>query len=142
MRALPGRFGITPVFVTGKQLDAGITASNTVKIPVALPFRKCFLERLSVSAVTLPAGGAAITGTFKKYDASADAAVTLTAAVDLTSGNLVAQESKEVTILSTLTDSQRIFDEGDTLYLDATAAGTVTTQPAGLTPMAELSVLQ
>jgi hypothetical protein len=45
-------------------------------------------------------------------------------------------------LLSTLTDADRLMLEGDGLYVDLTAAGTVTTQPVGLIVTVELAVLE
>ena len=141
-RTKAGRFGTVPAFAYGKQLDAGITASATVKIPIANPCRKSYIERLSVAAATLPIGGAAITATLQKKAADGGAVTALTAATDLTVANLTALKVAIVALLSTLTDVNRVLQEGDYLYVDVIAAGTVTTQPVGLQFIVELSVLE
>ena len=141
-RPKAGRFGVLPTFLYAKQLDAGITASSTVKIPFAIPFRKLWIARMSVSiSTTLPAGGAAITAVFQKKPNGASA-VALNTGFDLTTTNLVLLIPKEVPILSTVTEAQRIVNEGDSIYVDAIAAGTVTTQPVGLTFCLEAYVLE
>lgn len=141
MKPKAGRFGITPVFVTGRQIDAGITASATVKIPVATPFRKLYVEKAGVSAVTLPIGGGAITATLYKKPVGGTA-VALSAAIDLTVAAQTALVVGAVTILAAATDTQRIVLEGEYLYFDIIAAGTVTTQPAGLVFSIEVLVLE
>lgn len=136
-----GRFGTHPAFAHGRQLDAGITASATVKVPIATPYRRSFIERFGVSAVTLPIGGAAITAILQKKPVGA-AAVALTAGIDLTVTTQTALQVGLGALLSTLTDAQRVLNEGDYLYVDVIAAGTVTTQPVGLQFSVELLVLE
>lgn len=141
MKAKAGRFGITPAFVHGKQADAGITASATVVVPVGTPHRKLFVEKAGVLMVTLPAGSAAITATLQKKPVGT-AAVALTAATSLVVATQTAYVVGNAVILSTLTDGQRIINEGDSLYWDLTAAGTVTTQPVGFIGTVEVSILE
>lgn len=136
-----GRFGTVPAFFKGKQLDAGITASATVKMIIATPYRKAFVERASVVAETLPIGGAAITATLYKKPVGATA-IALTGAIDLKVATQTALVSGLMALVSTLTDAQRVINEGDILYADLTAAGTVTTQPVGLQIIVEVAVLE
>lgn len=136
-----GRYGTEVAFVSGQQLDAGITASATVKMVIASPYRKAYIERASVNAEVLPIGSLAITATLYKKRAGA-AAVALTAAIDLKVATQTALVSGVMALLSTLTDADRLMLEGDTLYADLTAAGTVTTQPVGLHITVELAVLE
>jgi hypothetical protein len=133
----PGRFGTMPEVISGKQLDAGITASATVNIPIATPRRKAILARISGHYETAPIGGAAITGKLRKKPLGA-AAFDLTAAFVLT--GLTVQQVFDIPLLSTLTELQLIVQEQDYLFFAVTAAGTVTTQPIGLTISVELLI--
>ena len=132
------RFGVEPSIVAGKQLDAGITASATVNIPIPTPYRKCFIERVAVSYETAPIGGGAITGILQKRSGGSNTA--MNSAFTLT--GLTVQTENNITILGTLTDAQRILQEGDYLFFAVTAASTVTTQPVGMTITVELLVLE
>ncbi len=136
-----GRFGTVPAFFSGKQADAGITASATVVIPVATPRRKTFVERCSVVLQTLPIGSAAITITLMKKPV-ASAAIALTAATSLLVATQTALIVAEIALLAALTDSERVVAEGDLLYFNVIAAGTVSTQPVGLVGSVEVSVLE
>lgn len=113
-----------------------------MKVPIAIPYRKSYIERFSAAAATLPIGGAAITATLQKKAASDGTVTALTAATDLTVANLTALKTALIALLSTLTDVNRVLQEGDYLYVDVIAAGTVTTQPVGLQFIVELSVLE
>jgi len=92
-----------------------------------------------VSASTVPASsGGTILGVIQKYDASADAAVTLTDNVDLEA--LTEKEGTAVALLSTLTDAQRTLDTGDTLQFVVTTTSTVGTAAVDLMVNVELFV--
>lgn len=137
-----GRFGVAPVFLVGKQLDAGITASNTVQIPVATPFRKLYVARLTVHCATVAIGGSTITATLQKKPVGV-AAVALNTANDIKAAFITSTNTSfNIPLLATLTDAQKILNEGDFLYVDVTAAGTVTTQPVGLIFTVECLVLE
>lgn len=131
----PGRFGTIPNTLYGKQLDAGITASATVNIPIGTGFRKQVIFRAGVSYETAPVGGAAITGILWKKPVGL-AAIAITTAFTLTA--LALQQvaaiggTLAVPLVAGLTDPQLTINEGDYLYFAVTAAGTVTTQPVGL----------
>lgn len=134
-----GRFGVAPVFLVGKQLDAGITASATTFIPIASPYRKLYIVRFTVHCETRPAGGAAITATLLHRPG----AVALTAAQDITAAFITnVNNSFNIPLLVAATDTQRILVEGDTLAASVIAAGTVTTQPVGLSFVVEALVLE
>lgn len=133
----PGRYGTMPEVISGKQLDAGITASATTNISIATPRRKAILARISIHFETVPIGGAAITGKLRKKPVGS-AAIDLTAAFTLT--GLTAQLVIDVPLLTTLSELQAIVQEGDYLFFAVTAAGTVTTQPVGMTVSVELLI--
>jgi hypothetical protein len=82
--------------------------------------------------------GGTILGVIQKYDASANAAVTLTGNVDLEA--LTAKEGTAVALLSTLTDAQRTLDTGDTLQFVVTTTSTVGTAAVDLMVNIELFV--
>ena len=86
--------------------------------------------------------GGAVTAVVQKYDASANAAVVLTAAVDVLTPTQVAREGYVIELLSSLTQAQRTLDVGDTLELKITAASTVTGQPTDLFVTAEILVAE
>jgi hypothetical protein len=81
-----------------------------------------------------------ILGVLQKYDASANAAVTLTANVDLEA--LTAYEGTAVPLISTLTETQRLLDTGDVLRFVVTTTDTVGTAATDLTVNVELLVLE
>lgn len=133
------RAGALFTYVEARQIG-NVTANTTTTIPGSHRQRKSFLVRLSVSCVTVGADAdGVLTAIIYKYDASADAAVALCAAINLET--LTAQESAAVEITSSLTEAQRTFDEGDTLYAVVTNdSAAINTQPAGLAFVAELAI--
>lgn len=134
----PGRFGVMPNLVVGR-CDAAIGNSTTTTYSFGAHPAVCLINRAVVSASTVPAStGGTILGVIRKYDASADAAVTLTDNVDLEA--LTANEGTAVTILTTLTEAQRTLDTGDTLQFVVTTNNTVTTAAVDLMVNVELLV--
>ena len=82
-RPKPGRYGTHPQFLT-VQPTPTLTANNTTIFKIPSPYRRCVFVRGAVSVTQVPVDGdGTILGTFRKYDASADAAVTLTGNIDL-----------------------------------------------------------
>jgi len=134
----PGRLGVLPNLLVGR-CDAAIGSSTTTTYSFGSHPAKCYINRAVVSAGTVPAStSGTILGVIQKYDASADAAVTLTANVDLEA--LTAKEGTAVALLSTLTDAQRTLDTGDTLQFVVTTDNTVTTAAVDLMVNVELFV--
>jgi hypothetical protein len=133
----PGRFGIATTLLVGR---CQTTMANGVTYQFGSHPAKCLISRAVVSALTVPVSNAGtITGVLQKYDASANAAVTLTGNVNLEA--LTAKEGTAVSLLTTLTDAQKTLDTGDTLQFVITS-GTVDTQPVDLMVNTELLVLE
>ena len=134
----PGRLGVLPNLLVGR-CDAAIGNNTTTTYSFGSHPAKCYINRAVVSAGTVPAStSGTILGVIQKYDASANAAVTLTADVDLEA--LTAKEGTAVALLSTLTDAQRTLDTGDTLQFVVTTNNTVTTAAVDLMVNVELFV--
>lgn len=135
---LAGRFGIMPNLLAGR-CDAAIGNSTTTTYNFGGHPAKCIINRAVVSAGTVPAStSGTILGVLQKYDASADAAVALTDNVDLEA--LTAHEGTAVTLLTTLTDAQKLLDTGDTVRFVVTTNNTVTTAAVDLVVNVELLV--
>ena len=135
---LAGRFGIMPNLLAGR-CDAAIGDNTTTTYSFGSHPAKCIVNRATVSAGTVPAStSGTITGVLQKYDASANAAVTLTSAVDLEA--LTAKEGTALTFLTTLTDAEKLLDTGDTVQFVVTTNNTVTTAAVDLMVNVELLV--
>jgi len=133
-----GRFGIMPNLLAGR-CDAAIGDNTTTTYSFGCHPAKCIINRATVSAGTVPAStSGTITGVLQKYDASANAAVTLTSAVDLEA--LTAKEGTALTFLTTLTDAEKLLDTGDTVQFVVTTNNTVTTAAVDLMVNVELLV--
>jgi hypothetical protein len=134
----PGRFGTETAFVQGSTIN--VTASSTTNVAISSPRRKSYIERLTMTAGSaIVTGSGAITCIVSKKSAAGD--VALCSAFTCT--GLTAHRSVSIPILSTVTDAQRVLQEGETLNVIYTAAGTVTQQPVGgYIVAAELSVLE
>ncbi|MFZ9959954.1 MAG: hypothetical protein ACO3GP_06145 [Candidatus Limnocylindrus sp.] len=134
----PGRLGVLPNLLVGR-CDAAIGDSGATTYNFGSHPAKCYINRAVVSASVVPvSSGGTILGVIQKYDASANAAVTLTGNVDLEA--LTAKEGTAVALLSTLTDAQRTLDTGDTLQFVVTTDSTVTTAEVDLMVNIELFV--
>jgi hypothetical protein len=133
------RSGVQVAFASGRQLDAGITANATTRIPIASPFRKSFIERVTAQVITVPADAdGTILATLKKI--SGGTTTSLSAALDLET--LVTLVTKLFT-LSTLTEMQQTLREGDILVVDVVNnSAAIDTQPVGLIFTAELLPLE
>lgn len=130
-RPLAPRSG-TQIAATGANIGTGgmpLTATATVNVCVPIPRRKCKLVSLNVTATTAAAGSAAITAqAFRRNNTGTPADVTITATSDLTATQFTTLD-KSYAWAITGTDTQCIFQTGDTLRLALVAAGTVTTAP-------------
>ena len=134
----PGRFGYLPNLLAGR-CAAAIGDNTTTTYSFGSHPATCIINRATVSAGTVPAStSGTITGILQKYDASANAAVTLTSAVDLET--LTAKEGTALTFLTTLTDAQKTLDTGDTVQFVVTTNNTVTTAAVDLMVNVELLV--
>lgn len=135
---LTGRFGVMPNLLVGR-CDAAIGNNTTTTYNFGSHPAICLINRAVVSAGVVPAStSGTITGVLQKYDASADAAVTLTNAVDLEA--LTASEGTAVALLTTLTEAQKTLDVGDTVRFVVTTNNTVTTAAVDLMVNVELLV--
>jgi len=118
-----------------------LVATATVSVHVPIPRRKSKLLSLNLIAKTAAAGSAAITAqAFRRNNTGTPADVTVTATQDLTATAITVAD-KAYNMAITATDSQSIFQIGDTLRIDVAAAGTVTTAPQ-MAICAEWAVLE
>jgi len=142
-KPLPGRFGVSINESTWNNfgITTTVTASATTVMLMPAPYGKYAISHCSIATTTAAAGGGAITAQFFKRPAGTTGAsdVTLTNTFDLTQAATNAR--KDIPLLSTLTDANRIFlgeidfdngavgAGGDLLIVKWVAASTVTTQP-------------
>ena len=133
------RAGALPNLVVGR-CQATIDNSATTNYNFGSHPATCYINRAVVSALTVPVcGSGTILATIIKYDASANAAVTLTGDIDLEA--LTAKEGTAVALLSSLTEAQRTLDTGDTLGLVVVSTNTVGTANVDLYCNIEVLVL-
>lgn len=138
---LANRSGVMPVAIGGR-CQGTIADTTTTLFSLGGYPRKGYLSKLVASQRILATSASALTFVVQKYDASANAAVVLTAAVDMLTAAQVAREGDTIDLLSTLTDAQKTFDEGDTLEVLVTAAGPVTGQPTDFVVVGEFLVAE
>lgn len=133
-----GRFGVMPNLLVGR-CAAAIGNNTTTTYNFGGHPATCLINRAMVSAGTVPAStSGTILAVLEKYDATANAAVTLTANIDLEA--LTAHEGTAVNLISTLTTAQRTLLPGDTVRLTVTTNNTVTTAAVDLVANVELLV--
>lgn len=135
------RYGTHPVYLAGFNI-ADLTANATTRVDLGCAPSVSHVERVVCSQSTLVADAdGTVLATLKKYDASADASVTLSAALDLEA--MTASEGSPFVLTSTLTDAQLQMDDGDVLYVDVVNnSAAINTQPVNLRFVAELWVLE
>ena len=139
-RKAPGRLG-TDIAMMANQITT-LTGTATTLQPLGTPYPPAYsggasgayyLERLSITAVTaaVPASGA-IVGTIKKArGGSSGTIIAMTGTFSLGTGFITATLSTfDIPLLSTLTQDEFAFLQGDALYLSTVADAGVTTQPA------------
>lgn len=135
------------VMLTGKQADAGIIASGTVVVPIATPFRKLYVLRMSVVQLVLPAGSFEVFPRIWKTNPTTGVIDALLNQIQANASSLKAdlQTAGVVGVLpffSSVTDQDRLISQGSQLIVQVVANGTVTTQPVGMTFMIECAVLE
>lgn len=145
----PGSFGDEPVVFTSGPIGGAnylggaspLTANNTTIFRLGPVTRRSFLRGGAASVVTVPADAdGTILATIRKYDASAAAAVTLTATLDLEA--LTTRAGSLFTLLSTVTNEQLTFEVGDAIEVHVVNnSAAIDTQPAGLVFNAEVDPL-
>ncbi len=134
----PGRFGVSSALLVGR-CQTTIADSGTTTFSFGSHPAKCEIARAVVSAGTVPvSSGGTILGVLQKYDASANAAVTLSGNVNLEA--LTAHEGTAIPLLTTLTDAQKFLDTGDTIRFVVTTTDTVGTAAVDLYVNTELLV--
>lgn len=138
---LANRSGVMPVAIGGR-CQGTIANSTTTLFSLGSYPQKGFLSKFVVSQQVLATSASALTFVIQKYDASANAAVVLTAATNMLTAANVAREGTTVNLLSTLTPAQLTLDVGDTIEVLVTAAGTVTGQPTDFVVVGELLVAE
>lgn len=138
---LAQRSGVMPVAIGGR-CQGTIANSTTTLFSLGSYPAKGYLSKFVVSQQVLATSASALTFVVQKYDASANAAVVLTASVDMLTAGQVAREAFVIDLLSTLTPAQLTLDEGDTIEVLVTAAGTVTGQPTDFVVVGELLVAE
>lgn len=146
----PGYFGAQRLHVNSGQIGgtnflggaSPLTANTTTIFRLGAPPLSCLFDSFAVSVVTVPADAdGTILGYIYKYDASADAAVQISASMNLEA--LVTREVTRATFLSTATEAQLRLDTGDALEFHVVNnSAAIDTQPAGLVVVAEVLALE
>ena len=138
----PGRFGTEVTFLP--RLLGAFTANTTTTFDIPTPVRSAIIERITVQQRVLVADAdGTVLMTVKKWDSSAGAAVTLTAATSLEGDNQTAKVAKVVPLLTTLTDDQLRIDSGDYLYVEVVNnSAAIDTQATDPSVVVEVLVLE
>lgn len=139
----PGRFGVNASTVQGGPEGNTVTANTTTTFVVGGFNYKAMIERLAIATRVVPADAdGALTAIIYKRDASAAANVALTAAFNLETG-LVALRSVNVPLLTTLTPTDLLLDDGDTVICIVTSdSAAIDTQPSGMRVIVDAAVLE
>lgn len=150
----PGFFGVQRFTLQTGQIGGAdflggatpLTANATTIFRAGAPRTKSRFNGMTTTiGVTLPidADGTVVVKAVK-YDASANAAVDLTAAsVNLETANVVLREAVVTGALSSATDAELTFDTGDTLEFHVTSdSAAIDTQPAGIVFVGEFLALE
>ena len=134
----PGRLGVFPVPLTSGRINTGTLAAGTQTHTIGAMPAKCYINRATVSAGTYPTAASSCVARLIKYDSTANAAVTLTADLDINAKT--AREGIALALTTTLTDAQRTLNPGDTLEFEIVTVGAVSVQPDDISCVVELYV--
>jgi hypothetical protein len=134
----PGRFGIQPVIIQ-QRINTGTLAAGTQTHNLGGLPHKAIISAVQVSADTYPTAATNCTVTLVKRDASAAGNVTLSSAIDINAKT--AETVQAGSLLTTLTDAQRLLDTGDTVKISLVTTGAVSVQPDDLVVTVELQYL-
>ncbi|HUT86462.1 MAG TPA: hypothetical protein VMX15_00040 [Candidatus Heimdallarchaeota archaeon] len=140
-RPKASRFGIRSHFIIYPGWGAGNENKDTTD-RLAVPATRSAILGFTLFAEVVPIDS---DGTyevyFEKWDASAAALVTLTSSFN--AETLVAKTVTPIPLISTLSDSQKIFDTGDLLYFHLVSdSAALETDPTMICFGAEFSVLE
>lgn len=138
------RFGSEVTFISRAAGASPFTANATTTQDIPSPVRRSLVERITVQqrVLVVDADGTVLF-TAKKWDQSAAAAVSLTAATSLEVDVQTAKKAQVVALLSTLTDAQLTLDEGDYVYWEVVSNSVaIDTQPTDFCVTVELLVLE
>ena len=119
------------------------TANPTTKVHAGSPFTKSRFAGFTFTiGTTIPIDAdGTLTVTAYKYDASANAEVVLSAAVQMEGQTL--REAVRTVALASATDAELLFDEGDTLEFHVISnSASIDTQPAGVVFVGEFLALE
>ena len=134
----PGRFGTLPVIISQRINTGTLAAGTAVHNLGGLP-SKAIINKVQVSAETYPTAATNCTITLVKRDSSAAGNVTLSSAIDVNAKT--AETVQAGSLLTTLTDAQKLLDTGDTIKISMVTTGSVTVQPDDLVVTVELQYL-
>jgi hypothetical protein len=134
----PGRFGTQPVVIS-QRINTGTLAAGTQTHTLGGLPRKAIVSGVVVSCETYPTAATNCTVTLVKRDVSAAGNVTLSNAIDINAKT--AETLQTGTLLTTLTDQQKLLDTGDLIKISLVTTGSVTVQPDDLVVTVELLLL-
>lgn len=145
----PGRWGTHPVHVSVGPIGGStalygatpLTANDVTIFRIPTPPGKFVFSKVAVHATTDAADAdGTVLGVVSKYDASADAEVTVSGSIDLEA--LTTLERAEAGVSTSATDAQLVLDTGDTLSFRVTNnSAAIDTQPVDLFIVVELMQL-
>lgn len=149
-RVQPGAFGTQYIAVSSAPIGGSdniggaspLTANDTTTFSLPTPPVKCRLVKFAASVVTAPVDSdGTVLARAMKYDASADAQVTISEDIDLEA--LTTRELATANAKASATDPQRVFDTGDALEVNVVNnSAAIGTQPVTLVFTALFEVLQ
>lgn len=136
--ASPGRFGTHPVHVSHMAGVDPLTVNDTTILWVPTPKGKFVFTGFAAQCDTPGADSdGTILATVRKYDASGDAHVTLSAAIDLEA--VTTKERAVAGVASAATEAQLLLDDGDVLNIAVVSnSAAIDTQPTLLSFTVEL----
>lgn len=132
-----GRFGVMPVALTVKP-TFGTLAAGTVSHQVGSYPKRCYISGISISAKAFPDAATSIVATLQKKPSGS--AVALTSGIDIDAAT--ADTAVVGDFLSTVAESARVLNPGESLLLSVVTTGVVSVQPTDLVVTIELLVLE
>ena len=107
-----------------------LVASSSVTVNLGAPFRETIFKQAYAAQFTAGTYGGTATVTIQKVTGGSTVTA-LTAAQDITSVGTPVRKTKQIPVLTALTDAQRTLQPGDVLEAVFTLSSTVSVQPGG-----------
>jgi len=134
----PGRLGTLPIQLNSGRINTGTLAAGTQNHSIAASPTKVFFNKACIVAGTFPTAATSCTAQLIKLTGATTTALTNALDINAKTANVPLQ----FTLVSTLSDTDRTINVGDSIRLAIVTTGSVSVQPDDVNANVEVLVLQ